>query len=681
MRKFSLAKALSLVVVCVMLLGALALTVFATEDEKVDIVAANVYYGDVYQIMYAVDAPDGATLKATDSKGNEIKVVPFAEKPTDVVGGVECKIYILETGVAAQAIDEVITLTVEYGNKKSVKNYSILQYIYERSQVVDGAELEMLQALLDYAIKADVFLDKTPVENSFAAYTYVKVTGATVNGINPTGMYLKGAAPFANLDAIEYDATKYELAITVNEEVKTLDELKALTVADTAINVVVTVTDKAHEHSYEAVVTAPTCIDDGYTTYTCAGCGDTYTEAGDPATGVHVDNDGDNVCDTEGCEEDLTPATVNTIADVLNAADGTPAVINGTVTAIDAGWNATSNYMSVIITDDAGNTILCYKIKTELKKGDIVTVTGEVGSYNEAKQIVNATAVVNDHDTSYDVVIPEVTIAEALELIDGTDVIVIGTVIRVDGAWNSTYGNMNVTIKDESGKELYLYRLATKVELNDIIKVTGTMATYSGSRQVGEGSTAEIIGTHECTDYTEATCLAPAMCIICGEITGELAEHDYVEGVCSVCGHEEGAAEAQKFTASQTMEDLIAANGWTSSTTKQSFNLDDNVSVKVNGGSNTGKAYEGTHIRIYATDSPAGTLTISVGEGYELVSVKVTTVTGTYAFLYVSGTTTDICNETVSVSGSSVLLQSVKNGSNGKQVRVLAIEVVYQEIV
>ena len=31
----------------------------------------------------------------------------------------------------------------------------------------------------------------------------------------------------------------------------------------------------AHEHSYEAVVTAPTCTEGGYTTYTCA-CGDSY---------------------------------------------------------------------------------------------------------------------------------------------------------------------------------------------------------------------------------------------------------------------------------------------------------------------------------------------------------------------------------------------------------------------
>ena len=126
------------------------------------------------------------------------------------------------------------------------------------------------------------------------------------------------------------------------------------------------------------------------------------------------------------------------------------------------------------------------------------------------------------------------------------------------------------------------------------------------------------------------------------------------------------------------MAELITELGWTSSTTKQSFNLDDVVSVKVNGGNNTGKAYNGDHIRIYATDSPAGTLTISLADGYELVSVKVTTATGTYAFLCVDGSSDDISNVTTAVSGSSVVLNSVKNGSDGKQVRVMAIEVVYK---
>ena len=135
-----------------------------------------------------------------------------------------------------------------------------------------------------------------------------------------------------------------------------------------------------------------------------------------------------------------------------------------------------------------------------------------------------------------------------------------------------------------------------------------------------------------------------------------------------------------RSTASKTIASLITELGWDSTTTKQSFTLDGIVSVKINGGSNTGKAYNGDHIRIYATDTPAGTITISVPDGYELVSVKISAQTGTYAFLCVDGTTTDICNSTVAVSGSSVLLNSVKNGSDGKQVRVTAIEVVYKAV-
>lgn len=39
----------------------------------------------------------------------------------------------------------------------------------------------------------------------------------------------------------------------------------------------------SHIHSYSSVVTAPTCTEKGYTTYTCA-CGDTYTADETPAT-------------------------------------------------------------------------------------------------------------------------------------------------------------------------------------------------------------------------------------------------------------------------------------------------------------------------------------------------------------------------------------------------------------
>ncbi len=42
---------------------------------------------------------------------------------------------------------------------------------------------------------------------------------------------------------------------------------------------------EATGHSYEAVVTAPTCTEGGYTTYTCSACGNTYTADETEATG------------------------------------------------------------------------------------------------------------------------------------------------------------------------------------------------------------------------------------------------------------------------------------------------------------------------------------------------------------------------------------------------------------
>ena len=288
---------------------------------------------------------------------------------------------------------------------------------------------------------------------------------------------------------------------------------------------------------------------------------------------------------------------------------------------------------------------------------------------NEAGEQQPETPVVPDDGT--------MTIPEVLASAEGDAVKVKGTVCDIYYAWDSQYNNMSFYIKDENGNRLLVFRTGTLVEIGDQVTVTGTTTLYNEVVQIAQGGVTVIDVKHVCSDFNAADCLNAATCKVCGKVNGEAAGHNYVDGTCSACGATQVAGET--VTASKTMKELITELGWTSSTTKQSFNLDDNVSVKINGGNNTGKAYNGDHIRIYATDSPAGTITISVAEGYELVSIKVTTQTGTYAFLYVDGTTEDICNDTVSVSGSSVLLNSVKNGSDGKQVRVMAIEVVYAE--
>ena len=461
---------------------------------------------------------------------------------------------------------------------------------------------------------------------------------------------------------------------------------------------------------------AATCTADGYTAHkACSNCD--YTEGKEvvSASGHSYEN---GYCSNDGCNDvDPDHYFVVTIPEALEAEDGWNVEVSGTVSVASA-WNSTYNNMNVTIIDADGKELYVYRLGTEVALGDIITVKGTMATYNGSRQIAQgATAVITGHDTSYDVV-PEYTIPDALAADDGTNVKITGTVVKINGAWSTTYNNMNVTIADENGVTIYVYRLATQVALNDVITVTGAVGSYNGAKQIAEGSTAEIVGTHTCSKWTEATCDKLSACVVCGATTGELlahteeevaevpatciatgttagvkcsvcgavvsgcetidmVAHTYVDGVCTTdgCGAEEGVT---CVTVSKTVAELITEYGWTSSTTKQTFTLDDNVSVKINGGSNTGKAYEGDHIRIYATDSPAGTITISVPEGYELVSVKISTKTGTYAYLYVDGTTTDICNQTVAVSGQSVLLNSVKNGSNGKQVRVTGIEVTYQ---
>ena len=192
-----------------------------------------------------------------------------------------------------------------------------------------------------------------------------------------------------------------------------------------------------------------------------------------------------------GTPETPTDPVEVTISEALALALNTKVIVSGTVTEINRPWSDDSGKISVYISDDAGNKILCYNMATKVEKGDIIKVTGEMGEYNGAKQVINCTAEITGKVT---VAGPtEMTIPEALAAADGTGVIVTGTVVSAD-AWSDQYNNMSVTISDDDGNTLYVYRLATKVEKGDIIKVTGDMASYNESRQIAQGATAEIVG-------------------------------------------------------------------------------------------------------------------------------------------------------------------------------------------
>ena len=97
------------------------------------------------------------------------------------------------------------------------------------------------------------------------------------------------------------------------------------------------------------------------------------------------------------------------------------------------------------------------------------------------------------------------TIPEALVADDGKMVAVSGTVCTINTIWTDTNNNFSVTIVDGNGNQIYIYRLATKVELGDIITVRGAMATYNGNRQIGQGGTATVEGHDSSYDYYEFT--------------------------------------------------------------------------------------------------------------------------------------------------------------------------------
>ena len=147
-----------------------------------------------------------------------------------------------------------------------------------------------------------------------------------------------------------------------------------------------------HVHDYAtSTVTNPTCTAKGYTTHTCE-CGDSYTDTEVDATGHSIS---EGVCST--CN-----AKVSTIEEALAADDGVLVIVSGVVTTIVGEWSDQYGNMNVNITDENGNTIYLYRLSTKVALNDVITVTGKVGSHDNAKQIASgSTALITGTHTEH----------------------------------------------------------------------------------------------------------------------------------------------------------------------------------------------------------------------------------------------------------------------------------------
>ncbi len=178
----------------------------------------------------------------------------------------------------------------------------------------------------------------------------------------------------------------------------------------------------------------------------------------------------------------------STIEEANALADGADVIVEGIVTAINGEWSDQYGNMNVTITDKTGS-LYCFRLATKVTLGQTIKVKGKVGSYNGTKQIAAGATAEVIADAGYE---KRVTLAEAVELEDGTRVIVQGTVKTIDTEWSDQYKNITVTIEDETGT-LYCYRLATNVQVGDKLMVFGQIGSYKDSKQLAQGGIAVIV--------------------------------------------------------------------------------------------------------------------------------------------------------------------------------------------
>lgn len=92
----------------------------------------------------------------------------------------------------------------------------------------------------------------------------------------------------------------------------------------------ITLKEAVTNHEYEAVVTAPNCSEQGYTTYTCKICGDSYRDDYVDPTGIHEfkypDGHEDPTCTEDGFETMacICGETETTVLPKIGHTEGTP---------------------------------------------------------------------------------------------------------------------------------------------------------------------------------------------------------------------------------------------------------------------------------------------------------------------------------------------------------------------
>ena len=130
---------------------------------------------------------------------------------------------------------------------------------------------------------------------------------------------------------------------------------------------------------------------------------------------------------------------------------------------------------------------------------------------------------------------------------------------------------------------------------------------------------------------------------------------------------------SKPITVTKTVAQLKEDNGWTNGGVVNSFTMGQ-VDITFTGSGDSKYYDSGSNLRIYLNASASGTVAFAAKTGYTIVSVKVT-----YGWNKSHGTFGLVSGETTAVNATSASYTATNtSGSENEQLRITAIEIVYQ---
>ncbi|MCD8373197.1 MAG: leucine-rich repeat domain-containing protein [Clostridia bacterium] len=285
-----------------------------------------------------------------------------------------------------------------------------------------------------------------------------------------------------------------------------------------------TITILATGHSYEAAVTEPTCTERGYTTYTCSHCGESYVADYTDASG-HSWNEGvvttEPTCVTEGVMTYTCTVCGETRTESIS------------VTGHTAGEAVIENKVEATCTTDGlyDLVVYCTVCGEEISRTTItIPATGHTEGEAVTENYVAATCTTSG---SYNTVIYCTVCGDE---ISRTTIAIPATGHTEGEAVTENY--VEATCTTDGSYDTVIYCKVCGEELSRetvVIPATG----------------------HKTDSYEHDNCYHTYTCTQCGVTIEE--EHDFEDGVCSLCGYVADYSLGLKYTLSDDGEYYIVS--------------------------------------------------------------------------------------------------------------------------